>query len=159
MALNAYLTLTGATQGKISGPVTIAGKEETIEVVETKHLVHWPLDAVTGQIVSNKKHKPITIRKQVDKTSPLLFNMWVTNENISSWKMDFYQPTSQGQEELYFTVELENAVIASIRLDMPNTFDPATVNYPTTEELTFVYGKITVTHPPSGNTALDDMTN
>jgi len=54
MALNAYLTLTDATQGLIAGPDTTAGREDTIEILETKHLVHYPLDAVSGQLTSQK---------------------------------------------------------------------------------------------------------
>jgi type VI secretion system secreted protein Hcp len=159
MALNAYLRLTGTTQGQILGPVTLAGKEDTIEVLQAQHLVHRPLDAVTGQPTSNKKHKPVKITKRVDQTSPLLFNMWITNEIITSCQLDFYQPGSQGQEVLFYTIELENAVIASIRLEQPNTLDPALSTYPITEELTFVYGKITTTHQPSGNTVMEDLSD
>jgi type VI secretion system secreted protein Hcp len=157
MALNAYLTLTGVTQGLIVGPVTKAGREDTIEILETKHLVHYPLDAVSGQLTSQKKHKPITLTKEIDKTSPQLFNMWMTNENITLCTIEFYKNNSSGQEVQFYTIELEGARIASIRFEHQNTLDPETQPYPITEQITLVYSKITITHPETGNVAVDDL--
>ena len=153
MGLNAYLTLTGATQGQIQGSVTRTGLEGAIEVIETKHLVHWPLDAVSGLPMSSKKHKPITITKEVDASSPLLFTMWSTNEDITQCRLDFYRTTSAGTKEQYYSIELENASITSIRFEQPNNRDPEKQSYAEMEQVTFVYGKIIYTHQPTGNSA------
>ena len=96
MAQIAYLTLTGESQGLIEGECTTAGREGKIEVFETKHFVHYPLDAVSGLPTTSKKHKPITIRKKIDKSTPLLLNAWINNENISEWKLEFYRPDPNG---------------------------------------------------------------
>lgn len=157
MALNAYLTLIGETQGQILGSVTKVGHEETIEILETKHLVHYPLDAVTGEITAKKKHKPVTITKVVDKTTPLLFNMWMTNENITQFTLEFYNVNQSGAEEQFYTILLEDARIAGIRFEQPDTRDAVASQLPITEQITLVYSKITLTHESTGNTATEDL--
>lgn len=157
MALSAYLTLTGASQGLIEGSVDKAGFEGKIEVIETKHLVHFPLDAVSGSPTGDRKHKPVTIIKEADKSSPLLFALWRNSENITQFTLEFWRPTSAGTEEQYYTIELENARIASIRFEQPNIRMPETMNLNEMEQITFTYSKIIVTHPPTGSAAEDDL--
>jgi type VI secretion system secreted protein Hcp len=159
MALNAYLSLTGQSQGLIEGSVDRATLVGKIEVIETKFLVHYPLDAVSGLQTANKKNKPITIIKEVDKSSPLLYSAWMNNENITQWRLDFYRPDGTGSEVQYYSIELENASIASIRFEQPNTRDPETQGLAEQEQITFTYGKITLTHQPTGAFAEDDLSS
>lgn len=156
MALNSYLTLTGETQGQIMGSVTRSGKEDTIEIIAVKHMVHWPLDAVTGLPGVTKKHKPITLIKEVDKSSPKLFTMLTRNENITGWELNLYRATNDGTEEQYYTIELQNARITSIRFNQMNTLDDETLLYPNLEYVTFVYETITFTYEPEGIISQDD---
>ncbi|MGB5485766.1 MAG: type VI secretion system tube protein TssD, partial [Lysobacterales bacterium] len=75
MALNAYLNLTGETQGKINGSVTRAGREDSIKVIAVNHEVASPRDAASGLPTGKRQHKPFTITKEVDESSPLLYQM------------------------------------------------------------------------------------
>ena len=67
MALNAYLTLTGETQGKVVGSCTQAGREEAMEIYGFNHEVLSPRDAASGLPTGKRQHKPVVITKAVDK--------------------------------------------------------------------------------------------
>ncbi|MCB1185762.1 type VI secretion system tube protein Hcp [bacterium] len=40
-------------------------------------------DAASGMASGKRQHKPLTITKEIDKSSPLLYNVLVNNENVS----------------------------------------------------------------------------
>ena len=80
MALNAYLSLKGESHGHINGSVTQAGREDLIEVIAVNHEVLTPRDAASGLPTGKRQHKPITITKDVDKSSPLLYRALAENE-------------------------------------------------------------------------------
>ena len=69
MALNAYLTLTGETQGDIKGSVTQAGREDSIMVIATQHEIVSPRDAASGLPTGKRQHKPFVITKEIDKSN------------------------------------------------------------------------------------------
>ena len=99
MALNAYLRLKGQTQGDIKGSVTQKGREDTIMVIATSHEVLSPRDAASGLPTGKRQHKPFTITKEVDKSSPLLYGVLVNNENVTEWKLEYWQPSASGKEQ------------------------------------------------------------
>jgi type VI secretion system secreted protein Hcp len=148
-ALNAYLTLKGQKQGSIKGSVTKKGREESIEVLSVSHEIVSPRDPASGLPTGKRSHKPFVISKTIDKSSPLLAAALVNNENISSWELSFYQPSSKGAEALAYKIKLTNASIASIRL-------VSDANGNLTEEISFTYQKIEWTWVDGGIMALDD---
>ncbi len=83
MALNAYLTLKGETQGDIKGSVTQAGREDTIAIIAFDQEIKSPRDAASGLPTGKRQHGPLTITKEVDKSTPLIYSAMVNNENIS----------------------------------------------------------------------------
>jgi len=156
MALNAYLKLTGKTQGEIKGSVTQAGREDSIMVIAYNHEVVSPRDAASGLPTGKRQHKPLTIAKEIDKSTPLLMNVLTNNEQISKWELRFWQPSPTGQEVQHFTIELENASIASIRSEMLNNKYTENMQHKEREHVAFCYQKITWTWMDGGITASDD---
>lgn len=156
MALNAYLRLTGQTQGEIKGSTTQAGREDSIEVYGWNHEVNSPRDAASGAPTGKRQHKPLTIVHAVDKASPLLMNMLVNNENITDWRLECFKPSREGKEVHYYTVELLNASIASIRAEQLNNKYRENMMHELREYVSFVYQKITWTIEDGGITAEDD---
>ena len=156
MALNAYLTLTGETQGEIKGSVTQANRADSIMVISTNHEVISPRDAASGLPTGKRQHKPFTITKEVDKSSPLLYNALVKNENITAWKLQYYAPSSAGEENQHYTVELVNCSIAGIKHEMLNNKYPENMQHKEREHIAFCYQKITWTWMDGGITADDD---
>jgi type VI secretion system secreted protein Hcp len=156
MALNAYLTLTGETQGKVNGSVTQAGREDTMEVIGFNHEVKSPRDAASGLPTGKRQHKPIILTKAVDKATPLLMNILTNNENITEWTLRCWRPSRSGKEEQYYTIELVNASIASIQIEQLNNKYPENMRHEVREHIAFTYQKIIWTWNDGGITAEDD---
>jgi type VI secretion system secreted protein Hcp len=161
MALNAYLTLEGNTQGPIKGSVTQKGREDSIMVIAVSHEVVSPRDPASGLPTGKRMHKPFVITKELDKSSPLLYNVLVNNENIKKWQLKFWTPqikavSGAGSEVQHYTVDLLNANVASIHFKMLNNKNPDLMKYAEFEEIAFTYQKITWTWNDGGITADDD---
>lgn len=156
MALNAYLTLTGETQGQIKGSVTQAGREDSIEVYGWNHEVVSPRDAASGLPTGKRQHKPIIITKPIDKATPLLMNLLTNNENITDWSLHCWKPSRAGKEEQYYSVELVNANVASIQVEQLNNKYPENMRHEVREHVAFTYQKIIWTWQDGGITAEDD---
>ena len=156
MALNAYLRLKGQKQGDMKGSVTQKGREGKIAVIAVSHEIVSPRDAASGLPTGKRMHKPFVITKELDQSSPLLYNALVNNENITDFELQFWRPAMTGAEEQYYTVRLTNANIATIDFRMLNTKNPDLVRYAEYEEIAFTYQKITWTWVNGGITAADD---
>ena len=163
MALNAYLRLKGAKQGDIKGSVTQKGREGRIAVIAFSHEIVSPRDAASGLPTGKRMHKPLVVTKELDKATPLLHAALVSNEAITGFTLDFFSPSrgpgpggGAGAEVNDFTITLQNASIASIRMTMPNNKDPDLMKLATSEEIAFTYQKITWTWVDGGVTASDE---
>jgi type VI secretion system secreted protein Hcp len=156
MALNAYLKLKGQKQGEIKGSVTQSGREDSMMVIGFNHEIVSPRDAASGLPTGTRQPKPITVSKEIDKASPLLMNVLVNNEQVTKWELRFWQPSPTGQEVQHYTIELENASIASIRSEMLNNKYPENMQHKEREHISFCYQKITWTWMDGGITASDD---
>ncbi|MEO7312914.1 MAG: Hcp family type VI secretion system effector [Chitinophagaceae bacterium] len=161
MALNAYLKMKGQKQGDIKGSVTQKGREGKIMVIAVSHEIVSPRDAASGQATGRRQHKPFVITKEIDKSSPLLYNALVTNENINSWELMFYAPQVRvgegaGAEVNHYTVKLTNARIVDVKSVMLNNKNPELVKFAEYEEVAFVYQKIEWTWVDGGITSSDD---
>jgi type VI secretion system secreted protein Hcp len=161
MALNAYLKLKGQKQGEIKGSVTQKGRENKIAVIAVSHEIISPRDAASGLPTGKRMHKPFVITKELDKSSPLLHQALVTNENIAEWELQFWTPqlratAGTGTEVQHYTIKLTNANVASIHYRMLNNKNPELMKYAECEEIAFTYQKIEWTWNDGGITAADD---
>ena len=161
MALNQYLRLKGQKQGEIKGSVTQKGREGKIMVIAMSHEIVSPRDAASGLPTGKRMHKPFVITKELDKSSPLLYNALCNNENISEWELQYWTPqlsaaTGVGAEKQHFTVKLTNANIASISFRSLNNKNPELSRYAEYEEIAFTYQKIEWVWVDGGITAMDD---
>ncbi len=161
MALNAFLTLEGKKQGPIKGSVIQKGREGTIMVIAANHEVLMPMSGGGGAAVGKRVHRPFVITKELDKSTPLLYQALVNNETFSKWILKFYAPnisagSGGGVEKQHFTIELTNASIAGIKFVLPNTKDPETVKLNPYEVVEFVYQKIQWTWTDGGITTIDE---
>ena len=130
-------------------------------VIAVSHEVVSPRDAASGLPTGKRMHKPFVITKELDKSSPLLYNALVTNENISQWQLQFWTPqlraaSGQGLEVQHYTVKLTHANIASISFRMANNKHPDLMKFAEYEEVAFTYRKIEWTWTDGGITAGDD---
>ena len=160
-----YLTLKGQKQGDIKGSVTQKGREGSIAVQYLQQNIVSPRDAASGLPTGKRQHKPLVFRKSLDKSTPLLINALINNENITTAEFKFWRPNTQlGSEVQYFTIKLTNASFASENLYHPDSYDstaPAISNRSSgggqeLEEWSFTYQKIEWTWTDGGITAQDD---
>lgn len=155
MPMPGYLTVTGNTQGAIDGSCTIKGHENTILVQAVEHTIEIPKSPQTGLPTGKRIHGPLTILKEIDKSSPKLFQALTSGEQLSSAKLSYYRISPSGKEELYYTVELKNAIITSLKKFFPNCLDPVGKTIGHMEEASFTYETIIETWTPDGIEAED----
>jgi len=161
VALNAYLKLKGQKSGPVKGSVIQKGREDSIMVIAVNHEIVSPRDAASGLPTGKRMHKPLTITKELDKSSPILYQMLVNNENISEWELLFWTPQikatgGSGTEVQHYTVKLTNANIANIHFVMPNNKDDVKKKFAEYEEVSFTYQKIEWLWKDGGITGTDD---
>ena len=160
MALNAFLKLKGAKQGDINGGSIQKGREGKIVVVGANHEVLSPSSGSGGAAIGKRVHKPFVIIKLLDKSSPLLYNALVNNENLVVWELQFFTNAMPGQgpgmEKQHYTVKLTNARITDIRFIMADNKFPDLAGLSEYEEVEFVYQSIEWTWVDGGITAKDD---
>ncbi|UCE14079.1 MAG: type VI secretion system tube protein Hcp [Candidatus Heimdallarchaeota archaeon] len=142
--------ITGANQGDFNGGSMRAGREGTIDVLGFSHSVVMPIDAATGYPTGKRVHSPLTIVKEIDQATPLLFQALVTNENLVDVTIRWYRidPASGGEEQ-YYTIELQNAAVASI-------MEYSGGDHALMETVSFTYQKIIWTWVDGGITSTDD---
>ena len=165
MPTPAYLSIEGATQGNITegaftedsvGNVYQEGHENEILVEAFSHTVTVPTDPQSGQPTGQRVHKPLTITKVFDKSSPMLYTALSTGERLPTCEIKWYRTSSQGTQQHYFTIKLEDAIITNITARMPNCQDPSQAHFTHLEDVSFSYRKITWTHEIGSTSGEDD---
>lgn len=136
-----YLVVNGVD---IEGENTTAGREGSIVVFSVGSSVVVPSGGP-----SPAQHKPFTITKPIDKSTPLILKALVQGEIVSSAEFRFYRPTPGGDQH-YYTVLLENGRVTSASA----VSDVAGVPV---EMVGFEYQRITWTYEPTGATHTHDL--
>lgn len=144
-----HLTLVGEIQGPIEGSCQIEEREDTILVQAYKHCVDLPADE-NGLPTGRRVHRPLMITKEVDKSSPKLFQVLCSGECLSEAKLDWYRLDGTGDESLYFTVLMQNAQIVKIESWVPDALDKANAVYGYMENVWFTYEMIRWTWQEDG---------
>ncbi|EOF5434525.1 Hcp family type VI secretion system effector [Salmonella enterica] len=150
MANLIYLTLTGEKQGLIS-----AGCSSLDSIGNKAQLLH--LDQIMVYELThglsrdqNVNHHSVSIKKPVDKASPLLGKAISDNE-ILTCDFDFYRTNRFGINEKYYKLTLTNARINDIHLYVPHSVDDNSGQ--TQETISFIYETINWEHCIAGTSA------
>ena len=141
MALNAYLKLAGSKQGEIKGSVTQKGREGMILVIAAHELVSRPPDA------KRRVWQPFVITKEIDRSTPLLYQALIDNEALKQWELHFWSAnleTRGGTEVNDFNIRLGNARVSAIELTMLNNKDPALQRFAVAEQISFTFDSIEI---------------
>lgn len=155
MSMPSHLSLTGKNQGKIEGSCDIKGREGTILVYALDHNIEIPRDTHSGLPTGKRIHLPMTVTKEVDKSSPKLYQALTSGEQLSDVLLDFYRISPTGTEEKYFTTKLQNAIIVAMSPYYPETFVSSNEPYKHMEKVSFTYEKVIWTWHPDGIEAED----
>ena len=157
MAYEGYLIAKAQKQGQIKGSVTQKGREGWILVYGFHHEIVSPRDAASGLATGKRQHKPLSITKEIDKSTPLLYQAFVNNENFSEVILRFFTSDLKvaGKEIQNYTIKLINANIISIVDDMANNKIAENAKLPILEIISFSYQKIEWTWTDGAITATD----
>jgi type VI secretion system secreted protein Hcp len=159
-----YLKMKGSKSGAVKGSVTQKGREDTSLCTWYQAGFETPTDDLTGQFSGKRRHKALRIRKEIDKASPIIYQMGVNNEILTEvtllfWRVGHSKVGGTGQETQYYTIKLTNAAIQSVQQYTPDHAageqgqQRSTWEY---EEIAFTYQAIDVTWMEGGITAHDD---
>jgi type VI secretion system secreted protein Hcp len=135
---------------------TSLGRADSIECLYFEHAVKTAREAGSGMASGRRQYEPLLIRKRIDKSSPLLAKAMVTNAKIDG-KFLFFRPNpvGDGTTEQFYTIEIKDGRIASMKQIVPDTIVPATSTEPPLEEVTFVFSTISWTITNGGITHED----
>ncbi|GAB6097177.1 Hcp family type VI secretion system effector [Desulfatiferula olefinivorans] len=146
MPMTSHMEITGKNQGKIDGSCDMDGRENTILVYALDHKIHIPRDPQSGLPSGKRIHGPLTIDKEIDKASPMLYQALCTGEQLSDVTIKQYRIDPTGAEEHYFTITLEDAIIVEVSPYMPLAFLSENEPYRHMEKVSFTYSKIKWKH-------------
>ena len=161
MALLAYAYLKGQKSGQVKGGITQKGREDSIGVIAVSHAIVSPRDPQAacqpGSACTNRSCSPRSSRK----SSPILYNILCTNENLPEAVFKFWTPqqkaaTGAGAEVQHYTIKLTNANIASMEFHQANIKHPDLQRLVEYEDIALTYQKIEWTWNDGGITAGDD---
>ena len=148
--VHAYIKSNGSDiQGESSQ--TSLGRENSIECFYFEDNVRTAREKGTGMATGRRTYEPIKFLKRIDKSSPLLAKSLCNNEVIEgSFRFFRPSPTGDGTTQQFFTVEITEGRIASIKRVSPNCIDPASSADPPLEEIQVVFHTITWTYEDGG---------
>ncbi len=129
-------SVTGQKQGHFHN-----GTSTSIDFSGFTEGVVSPRDPASGLPTGKRMHKPLTITKEIDATSPLFYNACVTNENLTSVVIDLDAP---GGTTPATRIELTNASCSELEHDGQ------------TETVSFTFQKIQWTYLDGAISAEDD---
>lgn len=139
-------------EGMLECGVIASGKEDSIRVIEFEHKIWLPYDEETGQITGSRRHGALTMIKEFDQCSPILYQYTCEGTSIPSVELKWYR-MNQAQEEEYFIIFLEDVNVVSINALMHNLDDPDNDNFQPMENISMLYRHITWTYVPTNSTS------
>ncbi len=127
------------------------GRKDSIECIAYEQGVTTAREAATGMVTGRRQYTPLKIVKRVDKSSPLLMKALVENQRIDAiFKFFRPNPAGDGTTEQFFTVEIKQGNVASVKQYVPITIHPESANDPPSEEVAFVFRDIIWTFTNGG---------
>jgi type VI secretion system secreted protein Hcp len=144
-----YLKANGAD---IKGESTITSQERegTIECTYFEDSVRTAREKGSGMATGRRTYEPLTIRKSIDSASPLIAKALCNNE-VMEGTFKFFRPNpADGITQHFFTVQIFEGRVASIKRVSMDTSDPALADRPPQEEVAFVFHTIRWCFEPGG---------
>lgn len=124
MAIPGYMSLIDDAGNIIKGSVMVKDRENQIEILGLYHNVSYNSDLHNGRVLNKRQHRPFLIEKEIDASSVLLYKSLSTGETLRKAVIDLYRINYAGQEEVYFTITLENVKVVTLFSLMHDVKDP-----------------------------------
>lgn len=146
--ISSYLIVRGQKQGLVRGGNIQRYKEGWIDILAYNHEIQTDLDASSRPISGKRQHQPLTVWKEIDRSTVNLYRAFIENETLSSVELKNYSPNrlgtagGKGAETHVYSITLTNAKIVGIKSEMLNIKTRGLIGYERTEEISFGYEKI-----------------
>lgn len=126
----------GDAYAQMTMTLQAAGRDDGVSaIVESyEHAIMIPEDAMAARASGRRVHAPFTVRKRVDRATPLLYRAMTASETIPSVRIRV--PTSRGRAGEPVNITLTNARIVAIHSGSRPEEDVAH------EEISFRYERI-----------------
>lgn len=150
MANLTYLKLNGKNQGLISaGCSSLDSIGNRAQIAHMDQIMVYELNHRLTRI-DNVNHQMLTIKKPIDKSSPLLGKAISDNETLTC-EFSLYRVNQFGINELYYTIKLTEAHICDLHINTPHVIND---NKGLPEEtVSFVYESISWEHCTAGTSS------
>jgi type VI secretion system secreted protein Hcp len=144
------MAVKGARQGDIRGDNTTRGQENTIVILALGSDMATIFDPSTG-LPGRLQPGPITVTKNIDRSSPHLFEALATNEVLTDVYIRLYRVLADGALEPIFIIRLRDAHIVEIK-----TEGNAQVSGGIKESVSFIWRSMELTDVATGVTTVID---
>jgi type VI secretion system secreted protein Hcp len=167
MAFQPYMSVKSARQGQFKGEaLQQQRKDKWIPVLALNMSLKSPHDAATGQPSGKRQYEPVVIVKEWGAASPQGLTACATNENLTEVMIEFMKINSNGEEYIYQTVKLTDAMITEVArftagapAGTPALVIPPTADTHEIERWSFTFRKIEIEDFDGGTTFVDDWSN
>jgi type VI secretion system secreted protein Hcp len=105
----------GEARAQMTMTLQAAGRDDGVSaIIESyEHAILIPEEAVAARAAGRRVHSPFTVRKRVDRATPLLYRAMTASETIPNVRVRV--PTSRGRGGEPLNITLTNARIVAIR--------------------------------------------
>jgi type VI secretion system secreted protein Hcp len=158
-AFSAYMTVEGVAQGRFRGESPREATRDTIPLLDYHYEVQAPRDVATGQATGRRMHKPLVITKEWGAATPQFMQALANNENLRKVVILFVRTNANGEEEVFQTIKLTDASVASIKhLTAGGPDDPRgwVRDSREVEEIAFTFRRIEISNSIGKTMAMDD---
>lgn len=114
MSCPAHLWLEDENGSPIVGSCLMPLRLGSIELKSLTHNISIPVDPSWGKLTGTRVHSPITIVKEFDQTTPLLYRAVCDGRTLKKAIIKMYRILDSGIESEYFNITLENVKITTL---------------------------------------------
>ncbi len=134
------------------------GHTDKTEILGYMMEVKSPRDAASGMSTGKRQYQPVILWKLSGASSPQFYEALIRNDMLKKITFQYYRPDEvYKQNELVYTVELENVSVAGYRqlMGSPDVPEFKARQEGLYDEIKLVFDKITVTENKARTSATD----
>ncbi|EXU73916.1 Hcp family type VI secretion system effector [Erwinia mallotivora] len=114
MSVPAHLWLEDENGSPIVGGCLMLLRLGSVELKSFSHGVTVPVESNLGKLTGTRVHRPITIVKEFDQTTPLLYRAVCQGRIMKKATIRMYRILESGVEAEYFNIILENVRFTTV---------------------------------------------
>lgn len=114
MSTPAHLWLEDENGSPVVGSCLMPLRSGSIELKSSSNGVTIPVDSQWGKLTGTRVHRPITVVKEFDQTTPLLYRAVCEGRTMKKATIKMYRILESGIEAEYFNIILDNVKITTI---------------------------------------------